>query len=41
MRTIKLSENEEPEIITDVPEPYSPGTTSIEPNIQAGRNRKR
>lgn len=37
MNTIKFSEDPDPEIITDVPEPYSPDTTSINPKIQAAR----
>ena len=40
MSTIKYSEDPDPEIITDVPEPFSSGTTSIEPKTQAGINRR-
>lgn len=40
MSTTKFSGDQDPEIITDAPEPYSPGTTSINPNILDGNSRR-
>ena len=37
MNPIKFSENQEPEV--DIPVMPAPGTTSIDPKIQDGRNR--
>lgn len=37
MNTLKFSENQDPEIIADTPEPFSPDTTNIEPNIQGNQ----
>ena len=38
MSTSKYSENQEPEV--DVPIMPAPGTTSIDPNIKDGRNKR-